>query len=264
MTTFELVEGPDSQTDQDKTQQKLEEIRQRAAARTPGKWRWFGNVKTRTIHLATEQFGRLYVLGFKRWGLQGAQPVFAKREGTNGGILFPATEFGEPDHNGDFTLDHPDAISIQEAPTDVDFLLGLVDDMAASMRELERIALESAQGDRVKLDKLTDERDRLREFYDELLDKHQKLRDLNSRLEADNAVLRHQNSVEVDGVKYGEGMIRATLVENAELRQNKDRLEEAIDSVESCAALGAVNRQAPSDGLQVCPLQSAIDDAREN
>lgn len=43
---------------------------------TPGPWRWVGNDHCYDLKLATVHSGRRYVMGFKRWGLQGAQPTF--------------------------------------------------------------------------------------------------------------------------------------------------------------------------------------------
>jgi len=47
---------------------------------TPGPWSWFGNARTREIYLATTHSGRRYVMGFKRWGMRGAQPMFQPAE----------------------------------------------------------------------------------------------------------------------------------------------------------------------------------------
>ncbi|MBO9624136.1 MAG: hypothetical protein J7500_15620 [Sphingomonas sp.] len=43
---------------------------------TPGPWSWFGNARNREIYLATTHSGRRYVMGFRRWGMSGAQPMF--------------------------------------------------------------------------------------------------------------------------------------------------------------------------------------------
>jgi hypothetical protein len=43
---------------------------------TPGPWGWFGNGKTNDVYLATKHSGRRYVMGFRRWGMRGAQPMF--------------------------------------------------------------------------------------------------------------------------------------------------------------------------------------------
>jgi hypothetical protein len=43
---------------------------------TPGPWSWFGNARNHEIYLATKHSGRHYVMGFRRWGMSGAQPMF--------------------------------------------------------------------------------------------------------------------------------------------------------------------------------------------
>lgn len=45
------------------------------ATHTPGPWAWMGN-GGHDVYLATTHSGRRYVMGFRRMGLQGAQPVF--------------------------------------------------------------------------------------------------------------------------------------------------------------------------------------------
>lgn len=47
-----------------------------SAAHTPGPWSWFGNARNNEIYIATENRGRRYVMGFSRWGMRGAQPMF--------------------------------------------------------------------------------------------------------------------------------------------------------------------------------------------
>ena len=42
---------------------------------TPGPWLWIANAP-HDIYLATTHSGRRYVMGFRRWGFNGAQPVF--------------------------------------------------------------------------------------------------------------------------------------------------------------------------------------------
>ena len=58
------------------TPEQLAEIEAREQAATPGEWAWFGNTDTQQIYLATKRYGRMYVMGFRRWGLQSAQPTF--------------------------------------------------------------------------------------------------------------------------------------------------------------------------------------------
>ena len=48
---------------------------------TPGPWKWFGNARCNEIYLATTHSGRRYVMQFRRWGMQGAQPVFQPTQG---------------------------------------------------------------------------------------------------------------------------------------------------------------------------------------
>jgi hypothetical protein len=43
---------------------------------TPGPWHWFGNARNNDVYLATIHSGHRYVMGFKRWGMRGAQPMF--------------------------------------------------------------------------------------------------------------------------------------------------------------------------------------------
>lgn len=43
---------------------------------TPGPWAWFGNARHNEVYLATVHSGRRYVMGFQRWGMKGAQPMF--------------------------------------------------------------------------------------------------------------------------------------------------------------------------------------------
>jgi hypothetical protein len=53
---------------------------------TPGPWRWFGN-RSGGVYLATTHSGRRYVMGFQRYGMNGAQPSFCV-----GSIMHPASE----------------------------------------------------------------------------------------------------------------------------------------------------------------------------
>lgn len=56
---------------------------------TPGPWRWYGN-RSSGVYLATEHSGRLYVMGFQRYGMNGAQPTFRVAS-----TMRPATELVE-------------------------------------------------------------------------------------------------------------------------------------------------------------------------
>ena len=118
----------------------LKEIRDRAAAATPGPWQWFGNWDFREVYLATVNYGRRYVLGFRRWGMQGAQPVFRSKPG-DGATLQTASEVpvsevcrsatSRDDHRvyrGDLVgFRNADAEFIANARQDVDDLLAMID-----------------------------------------------------------------------------------------------------------------------------------------
>jgi hypothetical protein len=71
--------------------QRLAEIEQRLDHATPGPWRWFGNVDTHTLYLATAKWGRQIVMDFRRWGMNGAQPEFVD------GRAWVPGDNGEPD-----------------------------------------------------------------------------------------------------------------------------------------------------------------------
>lgn len=63
--------------DDDALTAALAEIRDREKRATPGPWGWFGNTDVHSVYLATRTFGRLAVMGFARWGMSGAKPLFA-------------------------------------------------------------------------------------------------------------------------------------------------------------------------------------------
>lgn len=53
----------------------IDEIRNRAAAATPGPWGWFGHASG-GMYLATQRWGRYYIMSARRQGMQGAQFEF--------------------------------------------------------------------------------------------------------------------------------------------------------------------------------------------
>ena len=122
----------------------LKEIRDRAAAATPGPWQWFGNWDFREVYLATVNYGRRYVLGFRRWGMQGAQPVFRSKPG-DGATLQTASEVpifevcrsatsrdDQRVYRGDLVgFRNADAEFIASARQDVDDLLARIDAVEA-------------------------------------------------------------------------------------------------------------------------------------
>lgn len=133
---------------------KLEEIRARHAAATPGPWRWYGYVKGRGIggskaakrrcvnlHLATVDRGRIYVMQFERSGFDGAQPRFQRyrkpedaQTPYGGGVMVGAGEMaGGPggylkEYSGEFvSIDNQDAVAIERSWEDIDFLIDQID-----------------------------------------------------------------------------------------------------------------------------------------
>lgn len=82
---------------------------------TPGPWHWFVNNKAKTCYLATWDRGRIFVMQMVRWGMQGAIARFQVPTG-GGGIMTDVHQLGNPDHNGQIRLRHPDAALIASAP----------------------------------------------------------------------------------------------------------------------------------------------------
>lgn len=146
----------------------LPEIKERAAAATPGPWKWFGNTDVRDVYLATARWGRLYVMGFRRWGMNGAQPMFAhgrkfdpdNRDESIGGVMQPASalaryevapsatnrsdpEVYRADLNG---LKTPDAEFIAHSRADVEWLVSEVERLRALLPEPEAEHAVDCQG----------------------------------------------------------------------------------------------------------------------
>lgn len=142
----------------------LEAIRARAEAATPGPWGWFGNTAAHIAYLSSFRWGRQFVMGFKRWGMTGAQPTFVDGRSwadTDDGLKFapgagivPASELARyevaPDatersdprvYRADLTgFRNPDATFIAAARQDVADLLAEVDRLRAALVNAEDAA----------------------------------------------------------------------------------------------------------------------------
>ncbi|AEI66978.1 hypothetical protein [Corallococcus macrosporus] len=112
------------------TPEKLDAIRARHAAATPGPWAWFGFVPRpkspglRDIYLATVNQGRRHVLDLVRWGMTDAQPRFR-----SGSVMVNAADVAvrRYDDANDITgFTAPDAIFLAASWEDVRDLLAHV------------------------------------------------------------------------------------------------------------------------------------------
>lgn len=115
-------------------------VRARHAAATPGPWRWFGNTKFHSIYLATIHGGRRFVMNFCRWGFSGATPEFQIKRGS-GGVMVEAHTLVkyEVDYRKDISgIDHPDAIFIENAWADVDYLIRENDRLRTEVNRLSQ------------------------------------------------------------------------------------------------------------------------------
>ena len=128
---------------------RLDEIQARLDAATPGPWGWFGNTDTKNIYLATPDRGRQFIMTFRRWGMQGAQPWF------NTGMMMapasdrpryevaPAAESRDDPrvYRADVSgIKHPDAEFIANAPTDVSYLLAELRKTREALGRVEEVA----------------------------------------------------------------------------------------------------------------------------
>lgn len=106
----------------------LDELEALLAKATPGPWFW-DVTPSGEVRLATPDRGRLYVMGFGRLGMQGAQPRFSLwGEGARerrGGIMHDFAEAGG--------RNHPDAELIANAPTYLAAMLTELRDLRARM-----------------------------------------------------------------------------------------------------------------------------------
>lgn len=96
------------------------------ATHTPGPWHWQVNEKTKSVMLMNAR--TTYVMGLKRWGTQGAQPILPIA-----GIMHDAStmlvSYPGREHHRDWFADinHPNARLIASSPVLLEMLEALVD-----------------------------------------------------------------------------------------------------------------------------------------
>jgi len=130
---------------------RLEEIRARAEAATPGPWMWNVNEHCQNMKLVTTHSGQYYVMGFERWGMQGAQPTFQvyrkysgpvkERESVGMKKAIALSKWNQDYRHNDGWVDHPDAEFIANSREDVTYLLGEIDRLTTeptALREANR------------------------------------------------------------------------------------------------------------------------------
>ncbi len=129
---------------------RLEEIRARLEAATPGPWRWEIRTGHKMCKLMTDHSGQYYVMDFARWGLQDACPTFQQYEKYSGPVderrslgMTRADKMaksypGKEHHQGyDDYIDHPDAILIAKAPEYISYLLAEVERLETENKSLQ-------------------------------------------------------------------------------------------------------------------------------
>lgn len=128
----------------------IEAIKARAVAASPGPWHWSGNVDY-PAHVALSRWprrdekdacGLTHVMTFRRWGMQGAGPLFTVNGWMKRADEFPIfevalTALGRLDprvYRADIVgIRHPDAEFIAHARQDVDDLLAEVDRLRSEL-----------------------------------------------------------------------------------------------------------------------------------
>lgn len=119
------------------TPERERAIRARESAATKGPWRWFGNTKFKSIYLATVNRGRVIIMDFVRWGMEGAQPRFHPQDS---GFMVPVSDLVryEVDYRGEITdINCPDAEFLEHSREDIPQLLAEIDRLRAMVAELE-------------------------------------------------------------------------------------------------------------------------------
>lgn len=120
----------------------LQPIKERLAAATCGPWTWdLSLASKRIVLLGGKPKYDLTVLDFVRWGMNGAAPRF--RTGPeNMNIMKHGEKFGairkDREHHADWSqwVNHPDALLMENAPTDIAALIAEVERLRGICGEL--------------------------------------------------------------------------------------------------------------------------------
>jgi hypothetical protein len=125
---------------------RIKEIQARCNAATPGPWMWHVNEHCKVIKLLTKHSGQYYVMGFERWGMQGAQPTFQAYEKYEGPVrergskgikkAIELSKWAQTYRHNDGWIEHPDAEFIANSKSDVEYLLS---ELKAKDAEIERL-----------------------------------------------------------------------------------------------------------------------------
>lgn len=138
----------------------IQEIKDRESKATPGPWKWYVNEHCKSIRLVTNHSGQYYVMGFERWGMQGAQPIFQVYERYDGDVrdrgskgmrkAIELSKWNQAYRHDDGWIEHPDAELIAHAPEDIRALLAYVTELEtaleAAKKDIRRIALTCKHG----------------------------------------------------------------------------------------------------------------------
>ncbi|SDX52653.1 hypothetical protein SAMN05216215_10128 [Saccharopolyspora shandongensis] len=146
------------------TTDRLDEIKARAAAATPGPWGWFGNTDVRHIYLSTKYWGRQIVMDFARWGMQSARPRFADgrtfshspqswHDFGSSGLMADADQIARFEvapnahsrkdpavYRADISgIRNPDATFIEHSRADIDWLVAEVERLRAAIAAVRKL-----------------------------------------------------------------------------------------------------------------------------
>lgn len=95
--------------------ERLAEIAEMDEEAVKGPWQWFGNTDSHDVYLATVDRGRIFIMGFERWGMRDARPIFQEHDTHNGMQSFQAHAIYERDYRNDFQgIDLPEARVLSE------------------------------------------------------------------------------------------------------------------------------------------------------